>query len=94
MNYVKKWTLFLVLPAMLFFTSCSKDDDPFVRVTVNGTQLNTTPSDFVVGDGSDFNGDIDASFTGNGRNRYPCIQLEQQPEYGRLQCGYHGNLRR
>jgi hypothetical protein len=66
MNYVKKWTLFLVLPAMLFFTSCSKDDDPFVRVTVNGTQLNTTPSDFVVGDHSDFNGDIDASFTGNG----------------------------
>ncbi len=66
MNYVKKWTLFLALPAMLFFTSCSKEDDTFARVTVNGTQLNTTPSDFVVGDRSDFNGDIDASFTGNG----------------------------
>jgi hypothetical protein len=65
MNYVKKWTLFLALPAMLFFASCSKDDDAFVRVTVNGTQLNTSPSDFVVGDRSDFNGDIDASFTGN-----------------------------
>ncbi len=66
MNYVKKWTLFLALPAMLFFTSCSKENDTFARVTVNGTQLNTTPSDFVVGDRSDFNGDIDASFTGNG----------------------------
>ncbi len=66
MNFFKKWSLFLALPAVLFFTSCSKDDDAFVRVTVNGTQLNTSPSDFVVGDRSDFNGDIDASFTGNG----------------------------
>ncbi|QBA63612.1 hypothetical protein [Muriicola soli] len=66
MRSLKTWTLFLVLPAMLFFTSCSKDEDAFVRVTVNGTQLNTSPSDFTVGDRSDFNGDIDASFTGNG----------------------------
>lgn len=66
MSLVKKLTLFLALPALLFFTSCSKDDDAFARVTVNGTQLNTSPSDFVVGDRSDFNGDIDASFTGNG----------------------------
>ena len=38
--------------------ACSKDDDPTASVTVNGTVL--------VGDVSDFNGDIDASFTGNG----------------------------
>ncbi len=38
--------------------SCSKDDDSFARITVNSTLL--------VGDRSDFNGDIDASFTGNG----------------------------
>ncbi len=66
MNFLLKWTLFLAMPAMLLVTSCSKDDDPFVRVTVNGTQLNTSPSDFTIGDRSDFNGDIDASFTGNG----------------------------
>ncbi len=66
MNFFKKWSLFLALPALLFLASCSKDDDAFVRVTVNGTQLNTSPSDFIVGDRSDFNGDIDASFTGNG----------------------------
>ncbi|WP_297761411.1 hypothetical protein [uncultured Muriicola sp.] len=58
--------MFLLLPAMVLVTSCSKDDDAFVRVTVNGTQLRTDPSDFTVGDRSDFNGDIDASFTGNG----------------------------
>jgi hypothetical protein len=51
---------------MVLVTSCNKDDDAFVRVTVNGTQLRTDPSDFTVGDRSDFNGDIDASFTGNG----------------------------
>ena len=38
--------------------ACSKDDDPTASVRVNGTVL--------VGDVSDFNGDIDASFTGNG----------------------------
>ncbi|MEJ1224012.1 hypothetical protein [Sediminicola sp. 1XM1-17] len=43
---------------VVLFTSCSKDDDSFVNVTVNGTVLE--------GDRSDFNGDIDASFTGNG----------------------------
>ena len=51
----------------VFLTSCSNDDDDtFANVTVNGTMLSTNPSDFVVGDRSDFNGDIDASFTGNG----------------------------
>jgi hypothetical protein len=44
--------------AVVFFVACSKDDDTFARVTVNGTLL--------IGDQSDFNGDIDASFTGNG----------------------------
>ncbi len=53
--------------ALVFVTSCSNDDDDtFANVTVNGTMLSTSPSDFVVGDRSDFNGDIDASFTGNG----------------------------
>lgn len=51
---------------LVFFAACSNDDDAFARVTVNGTELTTSPSDFVVGDRSDFNGDIDASFTGNG----------------------------
>jgi hypothetical protein len=56
--------MFLLIPAMALLTSCSKDEDSFVRVTINGTQLTTSPSDFTVGDRSDFNGDIDASFTG------------------------------
>ncbi|HAF77659.1 MAG TPA: hypothetical protein DCG42_10095 [Maribacter sp.] len=51
---------------VLTVISCSKDDDPTASVTVNGTALTATPSDFTVGDQSDFNGDIDASFTGNG----------------------------
>ncbi len=42
----------------ILIVSCDKDDDSFANVTVNGTLL--------VGDRSDFNGDIDASFTGNG----------------------------
>lgn len=58
--------LFSLVFAMVVFTSCSKDDDTFANVTVNGTSLKTSPSDFTVGDRSDFNGDIDASFTGNG----------------------------
>ncbi len=60
--------LFTFLLAFTFLTSCSNDDgdDSFANVTVNGTTLTTNPSDFVVGDRSDFNGDIDASFTGNG----------------------------
>ncbi|MBT8282537.1 MAG: hypothetical protein KJO86_02275 [Muriicola sp.] len=66
MSYLKKLSLLLALPALVFLNSCSNDDDAFARVTVNGTQLNTSPSDFTVGDRSDFNGDIDASFTGNG----------------------------
>ena len=74
---IKKWTkpnrstwihfLFL-LPALVMFLSCSKDDDSFARITVNGTQLTASPSDFIVGDRSDFNGDIDASFTGRQGN--------------------------
>ena len=53
--------------ALVLATSCSDDeDDTFANVTVNGTMLSANPSDFVVGDRSDFNGDIDASFTGNG----------------------------
>lgn len=52
---------------VLAVISCSNDDDDtFARVSVNGTELTATPSDFVVGDRSDFNGDVDASFTGNG----------------------------
>ena len=56
----------LMVPALVLFIACSNDDDAFARVTVNGTVVNTSDSDFVVGDRSDFNGDIDASFTGNG----------------------------
>lgn len=45
--------------ALVFFTSCSNDDDDaFAQVTVNGTVLITVVSDF--------NGDIDASYTGDG----------------------------
>ena len=51
---------------VLTVIACSKDDDAFASVAVNGTTLRTSPSDFTVGDRSDFNGDIDASFTGNG----------------------------
>ena len=42
--------------AVVFFISCDKDEDTSASITVNGTLL--------VGDQSDFNGDIDASFTG------------------------------
>ena len=48
----------VLLMTVLSVVACNKDDDSFARVTVNGTLL--------VGDRSDFNGDIDASFTGNG----------------------------
>jgi hypothetical protein len=48
----------MFLLTVISIVSCSKDDDAFANVTVNGTLL--------VGDRSDFNGDIDASFTGNG----------------------------
>lgn len=64
MRFFKKLSLFLALPVMVLLTSCSKDDDSFARITVNGTQLTASPSDFIVGDRSDFNGDVDASFTG------------------------------
>ncbi len=46
-----------LLIAVFFFVGCDKDDESFASITVNGTLL--------VGDRSDFNGDIDASFTGN-----------------------------
>lgn len=48
----------MLLMTIISIVSCNKDDDAFANVTVNGTLL--------VGDRSDFNGDIDASFTGNG----------------------------
>ncbi|MDX1332158.1 MAG: hypothetical protein R3252_03940 [Robiginitalea sp.] len=66
LSFTKIATYALLIPAMVLFIACSKDDDSFARVSVNGTQLTASPSDFVVGDRSDFNGDIDASFTGNG----------------------------
>ncbi len=50
--------LLLLVPAMVFFIACNNDDDTYARITVNGTLL--------IEDRSDFNGDIDASFTGNG----------------------------
>ncbi len=58
--------LFTIVFAMVAFSSCSKEDDTFASVTVNGTLVQSSPSDFTVGDRSDYNGDIDASFTGNG----------------------------
>ncbi len=56
----------ILIPVLVVFMACSKDDNTFARVSVNGTQLTASPSDFTVGDTSDFNGDLDASFTGNG----------------------------
>ncbi len=50
--------LLLLAPAMILFLACNNDDDSYARITVNGTLL--------IEDRSDFNGDIDASFTGNG----------------------------
>lgn len=58
--------LTLLLPALVLFVACSNDDDSFARLTVNGTLWTSGSSDFTVGDRSDFNGDVDASFTGNG----------------------------
>lgn len=54
--------------ALLLTTACSDNDDEgsVVTLRVNGTTISASPSDFVVGDRSDFNGDIDASFTGIG----------------------------
>ena len=66
LSFTKIATYALLIPAMVLIIACNKDDDSFARVSVNGTQLTASPSDFVVGDRSDFNGDIDASFTGNG----------------------------
>jgi hypothetical protein len=65
-NFTSIWKAALLLPVLALFIACSNEDDSFARVTVNGTQLTTSPSDFTVGDRSDFNGDVDASFTGNG----------------------------
>ncbi|WP_435622836.1 hypothetical protein [Flagellimonas sp.] len=61
-----KHVLLFAMVFSLVLVSCSNDDGPTASVSVNGTQLTATPSNFVVGDRSDFNGDIDASFTGNG----------------------------
>ncbi len=55
---VKISKFILLISAVFLFVACSNDDDSFARLTVNGLVL--------VGDVSDFNGDIDASFTGNG----------------------------
>ncbi len=55
---IRSWKSVLLIPFLILFMACSNDDDTFARVTVNGTVL--------TGDVSDFNGDIDASFTGNG----------------------------
>ena len=67
MKLTKFFFLIFTVVASTVFVGCSNDDDDtFARVSVNGTELTATPSDFVVGDRSDFNGDVDASFTGNG----------------------------
>lgn len=66
LNLVKTLFLSAALLSLGAFSSCEAEDSSFVRITVNGTQLQTSPGDFTVGDRSDFNGDIDASFTGNG----------------------------
>jgi len=50
------WKVATLVMAVVFFMACDKDDDSSVSITVNGTLL--------VGDRSDFNGDLDASFTG------------------------------
>ncbi len=55
---LKTRKILVLVPVLFLFISCSNDDDSFARVTVNGTVL--------IEDVSDFNGDIDASFTGNG----------------------------
>ena len=58
MKKVRLLNVAIILMTVISIISCNKDDDSFANVTVNGTLL--------VGDRSDFNGDIDASFTGNG----------------------------
>lgn len=58
MKRVRFLKIAMVFMTVILIVSCNKDDDSFANVTVNGTLL--------VGDRSDFNGDIDASFTGNG----------------------------
>lgn len=58
MNNYKNLKLLLLVPAIVLFIACSNDDNTYARITVNGTLL--------VEDRSDFNGDIDASFIGNG----------------------------
>ncbi|TKD62551.1 hypothetical protein [Flavobacterium sp. ASW18X] len=60
--------ILLLCFSLSIVSSCSKEneEDTFVRLTVNGEQITTSEANFTVGDRSDFNGDIDASFTGNG----------------------------
>ena len=57
LNALRTFRIPLLMGVLIFFTACSNDDDTFVRVTVNGV--------VIVEDVSDFNGDIDGSFTGN-----------------------------
>lgn len=67
-SFLKSSKIILLAPVLFLFVACSNDDDSSASITVNGTEVTTSPSDFTVGDRSDFNGDIDASFTGNGGN--------------------------
>ena len=57
LNALRTFRIPLLMGVLIFFTACSNDDDTFARVTVNGV--------VIVEDVSDFNGDIDGSFTGN-----------------------------
>ncbi len=66
LSITKVFKYALLIPVLVLFIACNKDDDMFAQVAVNGTTLTTGPADFIVGDRSDFNGDVDASFTGNG----------------------------
>lgn len=66
LNQSKAAFLSLLTLTLGVLSSCSSEDDSFVRLTVNGDLIQTSPDGFVVGDRSDYNGDIDASFTGNG----------------------------
>jgi len=56
MKNTRLWKVVTLIMAVVFFVACDKEDDPSASITVNGILL--------VGDQSDFNGDIDASFTG------------------------------
>ena len=57
---------FLLLAGFGVLTSCENEDNSFVELRVNGQLVQSSNAGLTVGDRSDFNGDIDASFTGNG----------------------------